>query len=224
VSTLWPRPGRIFAVARTHTFAHLARPIDDAFARWDRAHLHDFSLADGTRLTTPHEDWEADAPIADDRRTKLGRLQLGERFVYVFDFGDDWTHLCTVGTERIDPLDALGIVPTEPLPWGWGDIPTNTGAAGTATMVSPLHPTTPSCPTCRPFAPGGASRQASAARAERSGPRCAHRGGSLRPFSSRRHMGEWSRASWPTPVSLVKGRVSGSYALRASACSAQSVL
>lgn len=40
--TLWPRPGRIFAAARSHTFAQLATAIDDAFARWDRAHLHMF--------------------------------------------------------------------------------------------------------------------------------------------------------------------------------------
>ena len=36
---LWPRPGRIFAGARSHSFAQLAHAIDDAFARWDRAHL-----------------------------------------------------------------------------------------------------------------------------------------------------------------------------------------
>ena len=28
----WPRPGRIFAAARSHTFAQLAEAIDDAFA------------------------------------------------------------------------------------------------------------------------------------------------------------------------------------------------
>ena len=50
---LWPRPGRIFAAARGHTFEALATAIDDAFARWDRAHLHEFRLVDGTRLTTP---------------------------------------------------------------------------------------------------------------------------------------------------------------------------
>src|SRR6266568_2900149 len=50
----WPRPGRVFAAARRHTFAQLAEAIDDAFARWDRAHLHDFTLADGTWLTTPY--------------------------------------------------------------------------------------------------------------------------------------------------------------------------
>lgn len=120
----WPRPGRIFAAARTHTFAQLARAIDDAFARWDRAHLHDFNLADGTRLTTPHQDWEEEGPAVDDRTTRLSRLELGEQFVYVFDFGDDWTHLCTVGPERVDPLETLGIVPSGPLPYfGWGDIP-----------------------------------------------------------------------------------------------------
>jgi hypothetical protein len=120
----WPRPGRIFAAARSHTFAQLAEAIDDAFARWDRAHLHDFSLADGSRLTTLYEDGEEGGPAADDRTAKLSRLQLGERFVYVFDFGDDWTHLCTVGAARVDPLEVLGIVPRVPLPyWGWGDIP-----------------------------------------------------------------------------------------------------
>jgi len=125
---LWPRPGRILAAARRHTFAQLAAAIDDAFARWDRAHLHDFTLADGTRLTTPYVDWEESGPALDDRRTTLARLLTGEQFAYVFDFGDDWTHLCTVGADRIDPLDELGILPDGPLPyWGWGAIPDQYG-------------------------------------------------------------------------------------------------
>lgn len=113
----WPRPGRIFAAARRHTFAQLAEAIDDGFARWDRSHLHDFTLADETRLTTPYVDWEDAGPALDDRRTTLARLRAGEQFVYVFDFGDDWTHLCTVAAERIDPLDELGIIPDRPLPY-----------------------------------------------------------------------------------------------------------
>lgn len=84
--SLWPRPGRIFAAARSHSFAHLATAIDDAFARWDRAHLH------------------------------------------MFDLGDNWARLCTVGPERIDPLDTLGITPDRPMPyWGWGSIPDQYG-------------------------------------------------------------------------------------------------
>ena len=121
---LWPRPGRILAAARSHTFAQLAEAIDDAFGRWDRAHLHDFELADGTRLTTPYEDWEELGLALDDRRVHLGRLRPSAQFVYVFDFGDHWAHLCTVGPTRIDPEETLGILPDAPLPyWGWGDIP-----------------------------------------------------------------------------------------------------
>jgi hypothetical protein len=55
---------------------------------------------------------------------KLSRLHSGEQFAYVFDLGDDWAQLCTVGAPRIDPAGVLGILPDTPLPyWGWGDIP-----------------------------------------------------------------------------------------------------
>jgi hypothetical protein len=46
----WPRPGRLFAAAESHSYAQLATAIDDAFARWDRSHLHQFELVDGTRI------------------------------------------------------------------------------------------------------------------------------------------------------------------------------
>ena len=122
---LWPRPGRIFAAARTHTFQQLADAIDDGFARWDRSHIQEFTLADNTRLSIPDSDWEVEGEVTlDPRRVRLTRLSPGELFVYVFDVGDDWAHLCTVAPARIDPLESLGIVPTRPLPyWGWGDIP-----------------------------------------------------------------------------------------------------
>jgi hypothetical protein len=124
----WPRPGRLLAAARSHTFADLSDAIDTAFARWDRAHLHEFHLADGTRLTTPYGFDDDIEEALDDRRTRLSRLAPGERFLYVFDLGDDWAHLCTVGPARIDPLDVLGIVPEHPLPFfGWGAIPDQYG-------------------------------------------------------------------------------------------------
>lgn len=126
---LWPRPGRIFAAARRHTFDQLATAIDDAFARWDRAHLHQFWLADGSRVTEPSPDWDLPEEIVhDDRKLTLARLQPDEQFVYEFDFGDSWLHLCTVGPQRIDPLEQLGIVPQTPLPyWGWGQLPDQYG-------------------------------------------------------------------------------------------------
>ena len=125
---LWPRPGRIFAASRSHTFAALATAIDDAFARWDRAHLHEFRLADRTRLTTPYGDDDDLGPAFDDRRTNLSRLGPDEQFLCTFDLGDAWTHLCTVGSGRIDPEEELGMVPGVPLPyWGWGAIPDQYG-------------------------------------------------------------------------------------------------
>jgi hypothetical protein len=36
---LWPRPGRVFAGARSRSFAQLATAIDLAFGRWDLARL-----------------------------------------------------------------------------------------------------------------------------------------------------------------------------------------
>jgi hypothetical protein len=125
--SIWPRPGRIFAAARSHTFAQLATAIDDAFARWDRSHLHSFDLR-GTLLTLPRPwDDPPDGSQPSDR-VKLSRLEPEEQFLYTFDLGDDWTHLCTVAPSRIDPLDTLGTLPERPLPyWGWGDIPDQYG-------------------------------------------------------------------------------------------------
>jgi hypothetical protein len=125
---LWPRPGRVLAASRSHTFSQLATAIDDSFARWDRAHLHQFDLADGRRVGRPDWDQDADEDLLDGRRLTLSGLTLGEQFSYEFDFGDSWTHLCTVGAERIDPLVQLGMEPPAPLPyWGWGVIPDQYG-------------------------------------------------------------------------------------------------
>jgi hypothetical protein len=123
----WPRPGRIFAAARSHRFSQLADAIDTAFARWDRSYLYQFEFADGRRIGQPEFD-DYDQGFIDGAMTKLSTLSLGEQFVYEFDFGDGWTHLCTVGSVRIDPEAELGIVPGGPLPyWGWGTIPDQYG-------------------------------------------------------------------------------------------------
>lgn len=82
----WPRPGRIFAAARSHSFRELAEAIDTAFARWDRAHLYQFVLADGRRISQPEFD-HFDLGFIDGDRTRLGTLTLGEQFLYEFDFG-----------------------------------------------------------------------------------------------------------------------------------------
>jgi hypothetical protein len=92
------------------------------------AHLKEFRFLDDTRIGTPDDDRDDDEEVLDERATKLGRLNAGDQFVYVFDFRDDWHHVCTVGDLKIDPLDELGIKPAKPLPYfGWGDIPEQHG-------------------------------------------------------------------------------------------------
>ena len=66
----WPRPGRIFAAARSHTFRDLADAIDDAFARWDRSHLQEFTLASRTRLCIPDPDWEVEGETTENFRRR----------------------------------------------------------------------------------------------------------------------------------------------------------
>ncbi|MEV4417833.1 hypothetical protein [Catellatospora sp. NPDC049609] len=125
----WPRSGRVFAAAPSHTFAQLGQAIDSAFARWDLAHMHMFTLADGTSVTSLRQ-WDGDAPdrSIDSQATKLSRLAPGELFAYVFDFGDDGAHLCTIVEQKIDPLDTAGFKPDAPTAyWGWGAMPDQYG-------------------------------------------------------------------------------------------------
>jgi hypothetical protein len=114
---LWPRPGRVLIAARTATFEQLGKAIDDAFARWDRNHLHEFTLADGT-VIIPARWWDGEEPEGslDDAKARLGRLRPGEQFAYTFDLGDNWQHLCTVAPQRADPMEPLRIIPVGPLP------------------------------------------------------------------------------------------------------------
>lgn len=158
----WPRPGRLIAASRSHSFAQLGGAIDDAFARWDRAHLREFSLSDGTRVGSEHAEW-GNAQVLGERRTRLSRLKLGEQFLYVFDFGDDWTHLCTVGEARVDPDEVLGVVPDAPLPYfGWGAIPDQYGRGWEGDdneSPEPPDPELTDLPPLRPWwGPDGAKR------------------------------------------------------------------
>lgn len=142
--TLWPRPGRTFAAARSHSFADLATALDDGFARWDRAHLHMFDLGEPGGLLVD-QYWD-DPPEASrvDAAVKLSTLTAGQQFAYVFDLGDDWAHLCTVGADRIDPLDTLGITPQRPMPYsGWAASPISTAAHGIATTAKLRRHRTP---------------------------------------------------------------------------------
>lgn len=88
------------------------------------------SLATALASASRRLSGKPDEPVLDERILKLSRLKPGEQFVYVFDFGDDWTHLCTAGESPINPGETLGAVPDRPLPYfGWGEIPDQYGRA-----------------------------------------------------------------------------------------------
>lgn len=152
---LWPYPGRVFAVGPRHAFRELAEAINDAFARWDRAHLSVFTLADGRVITDADAGTEIPSSTAgpavealDIETTEVGwTLDLGEEFQFTFDLGDEWIHRCEVAISKIDPEEHLGMVPTGPLPyWGWGSIPDQYGrnwSGDDGESRAPLRPNHP---------------------------------------------------------------------------------
>lgn len=126
----------MIAVGPSHTFSDLARAINNAFARWDLAHLSQFTLADGQLIT----DEESGADVAsspfgtpqlalDIDKARVSKvLRPGDECQYVFDLGDDWTHCCTVDSVKIDPVEEFGHKPMTPTSyWGWGSIPDQYG-------------------------------------------------------------------------------------------------
>ncbi|GAA3394150.1 hypothetical protein [Cryptosporangium minutisporangium] len=119
---LWPRPGRLFAVARSHTFAEFAAAVDQAMARWDLPKSSEFVLADGVRVG-PEKGAE------DSTLVKIGELNQGDQFAYLFDLEARWEHLCTVVERPFDPRKTrLSGVPDLPTPyWGWGSLPDQHG-------------------------------------------------------------------------------------------------
>ncbi|WFE53192.1 hypothetical protein [Micromonospora sp. WMMD1155] len=123
----WPRPGRVFTAHRGHTFAELAEAIDVAFGRWDLAHLRMFVLPGGEDVSfSSWRDGPAFPGTRDGRRTRLDVLSDDAAFAYVFDLGEDWTHLCTV--RRPEPSAVASQPSQPPRPHrGWGDLPDQYG-------------------------------------------------------------------------------------------------
>jgi hypothetical protein len=125
--TLDPPPGRVLLVGPTHTFGDLARAIDQAFARWDLSHLHEFRLEDGTRIGML--DLEDDDELIDEEDMLVAEaLGVGEWFVYEYDFGDRWIHRCRLEAEDVLADDDIAFDLEVPIPiYGWGAIPDQYG-------------------------------------------------------------------------------------------------
>ena len=69
---------------------------------WMDYHLHGFQVG-GRHYGRPSPmDWE---PVTDERKVQLSQVApvAGYRFIYTYDFGDDWEHIILV--EKILPAD-----------------------------------------------------------------------------------------------------------------------
>jgi hypothetical protein len=119
----------VFIVGPSHSFAELAEAIDVGFARWDFSHLHSFELGDGRVIGYPDDTFEPDLVWLDHAKLKVARaVKPGDEFEYVFDLGDNWRHRCRVESEKADPVEEYGVMPSRPVAvWGWGSIPDQYG-------------------------------------------------------------------------------------------------
>lgn len=84
--------------------------IQGAFG-WQNCHLHEFEIA-GKRYGDPdsaHGDREIISERGTKSKLKFFDLQAGDKFLYIYDFGDDWRHELEI--EAILPPDPNGYYP-----------------------------------------------------------------------------------------------------------------
>ena len=135
--TFIPPPGRDLLLPPSTTFEQLGLAIDRALGRWDLAHLREFTLADGTRITDEETRRTVRSGgfgegILVERAADLGErvkkhVSVDDVFRYVFDLSDEWTCRCTM-TGFGDPESLYGVVVSQPVPiWGWGRLPDQYG-------------------------------------------------------------------------------------------------
>jgi hypothetical protein len=105
-----PRVLRVIDVPDTSTLPELHNLMQAAVG-WTDSHLHQFDAGD-IRYGVPHEEWDDDQK--DEATARL--RDLPERFVYVYDFGDAWTHDVEVlgpGADRSGCVYGEGSCPPE---------------------------------------------------------------------------------------------------------------
>ena len=120
-------PSRACVRRRAQALVRTARDCDRRVVRalGPRSQLWQFELAGHVYVAPEDPEWqsaESDNMLASTSR--LSRLAAGDEFVYEFDLGDSWLHICRVAEGRIDPSEVLGDVPAEPTAYdGWGILP-----------------------------------------------------------------------------------------------------
>ena len=96
-----PKIWRLIEVDGRVSLAKLHHFIQAAFG-WSDAHLHEYKI-DRVRYGVPDPEFYDD-DCKDDRKFTLNQLlSKGDKFTYLYDFGDHWDHLVTVKDVAIGP-------------------------------------------------------------------------------------------------------------------------
>lgn len=86
-----PRIWRRLRVAASLSLRDLHHVLQIALG-WNDSHLHEFTIGK-RRFGTPDPDEDIGESPLDERDYELGRLIVeGDRFEYLYDFGDGWRH------------------------------------------------------------------------------------------------------------------------------------
>jgi hypothetical protein len=98
---------RRLLVSSDTLLSQLHQIIQTAMSWWD-SHLHQFIVGDVYYGVPTPDAWYE---VKDERRAKLNQIapQEKSRFVYEYDFGDDWLHVILV--EKILPPDPAQKLP-----------------------------------------------------------------------------------------------------------------
>ncbi len=88
-----PKIWRRFFVSNTITFHQLYLIIQTVMG-WDNYHLYSFRVGDKEYQDEKSEDFGDfdDEEILSSRKEKMGVLKVKQKFLYTYDFGDDWEH------------------------------------------------------------------------------------------------------------------------------------
>ena len=148
-----PPVWRELSVPDTYTLAQLHRVLQCVFA-WMDYHLHDFRIGQKRFVPAVNE-----MPGTDTAATTLASLELkpGSRFVYTYDYGDDWAHDIEVVHMTREPLDPRAIPMPRVLDGQRAAPPEDCGGPpGYASLLNALEdPTSPDYAQARQWVPCG---------------------------------------------------------------------
>lgn len=111
---------------------HKLHKVIQAVMGWFECHLYEFRIGN-SYITVETEEMDEDADIEDSKKLKLNKFSFkrGAKFIYMYDFGDEWLHeihveeilkhdekaiypICTEGKRNCPPENIGG-------PLGYGD-------------------------------------------------------------------------------------------------------